>query len=176
MSISTTRPAWYSKVLNWSHTTRNIEHLLYGAITIEALIIGVRYEKVVTTPAGLVAVVWEAVLGLSVAFFFAFALSHRLASPHPLTFGAYVKFLPIVLPLILVGFSASIGELLANFITPSLDSVTYGADFGIIVLCAVVTWIAALAHSLTRQRQVALVLVVVVFLTAVAEVKDLISH
>ena len=175
MSTSTTRSALYSKILDWSHTTRNIEHLLYGAITIEALIIGVRYEKVVTTPAELTIIIWEAVIGLSVAFFFAFALSHRLASPHSLPFGAYLKFVPIVLPLLLVGLAASLGEVIANEISPNLESVTYGVDFGIITLCAVVTWLAALAHDLTRKRQITLVLVVVVFMTAIAEVKDIIS-
>ncbi|MEI6693460.1 MAG: hypothetical protein WCL12_01870 [Actinomycetes bacterium] len=176
MSDLTTATPLGQRILEWTHTTRNVEHLLYGAITIEAVIIGVRYEKIVTTPLALSVAVWEACLGLSVAFFFAFALSRRLASPHALPFGTYLRFLPVILPLILVGIAASLGEVIGDKISPQIDSVTHGADFGIIVLCAVVTWLAALAHELTRARQLALVAIVVAFMTFVAELKSLLGH
>jgi hypothetical protein len=130
-------------------TTRarhRIELVLYGAITLQALLLGAWLESVVDTPQSMIALIWLSGLGLMLAHAIADALAHRIASPTSAPLGFYLQRFREQYLILIPGAAATVGVLLAVWSTDKLARWYLAADLAIIATCV------AAAHAVARRQ------------------------
>jgi hypothetical protein len=143
-----------------SPARHRIELILYGAITLQALLLGAWVESVVDTPRSMIVLIWLSVLGLMVAHAIADALSHRIASPTPRPPGFYLRRLREQYLILIPGAAATVGVVLAVWNTDLLSRWYLAADVAIVATCVAASYWMGRRHGSTPGRAVTLATVV----------------
>jgi hypothetical protein len=164
------------QIHRWISTRRHIELTLYGAVTLLAVILGMRIDDAIRTPAALIAALWATSIGLAIAHWFASSIAGRVSSPERLPFGHYANALLQSYPLLFGSVFGTIGALIGAYPDADVRGAAQGADIMLTALCGAVAWGGATAHQAPIRKRITLSLAVVVFASAIAGVKFLIGH
>lgn len=160
----------------WISTRRHIELTLYGAVTLLAVILGMRIDDAIRTPAALIAALWATSIGLAIAHWFASSIAGRVSSPERLPFGHYANALLQSYPLLFGSAFGTLGALIGAYPDGDVRGAAQGADIMLTALCGAVAWGGATAHGAPLGKRITLSLAVVVFASAIAGVKFIIGY
>jgi hypothetical protein len=164
------------QIHRWISTRRHIELTLYGSVTLIALILGMRIDDAIRTPAALIAALWATSIGLAIAHWFASSIAGRVSSPEHLPFGHYANALLQSYPLLFGSAFGTLGALLGAYPDGDVRGAAQGADIMLTALCGAVAWGGATAHNAPIRKRITLSFAVVVFASAIAGMKFIIGH
>lgn len=174
--LSASTPADVGEIKQWASARRHVELTLYGAVTLLALILGLRIEEVIDTPKALVGAMWASSVGLAIAHWFASSIASRVSSPVPLPLGHYSRALVQSYPLLIASAFGTFGAIIGVWAGDGVKAAAQGADFMLIMLCGAVAWGGATAHEAPIRRRVVLSLSVIIFASLIAGVKFILGH
>lgn len=164
------------EIHRWISTRRHIELTLYGSVTLLALILGMRVEEAIRTPASLIGAMWASSIGLAIAHWFASSIAGRVSSPDRLPLGHYANALLQSYPLLFASAFGTLGALIGAYPDGDVKAAARGADIMLIALCGAVAWGGAAAHDAPYRKRVTLALTVIVFASLISGTKYLLGH
>jgi hypothetical protein len=164
------------QIHRWISTRRHIELTLYGSVTLLALILGMRVDDTIRTPATLIAALWATSIGLAIAHWFASSIAGRVSSPERLPIGHYANALFQSYPLLFGSAFGTLGALIGAYPDGDFSRAAQGADIMLTALCGAVAWGGATAHGAPIRRRLTLSFAVVVFASAIAGMKFILGH
>jgi hypothetical protein len=164
------------QIHRWISTRRHIELTLYGSVTLLALILGMRVEEAIRTPASLIGAMWASSIGLAIAHWFASSIAGRVSSPERLPIGHYANALVQSYPLLVASLFGTIGALIGAYPDGDVKAAARGADIMLVALCGAVAWGGATAHEAPIRKRITLSLAVIAFASLISGMKFILGH